>query len=200
MENIYPMLIAFFMIFVSELGDKTQILVMNFSGKQKIVTILLGVALGTFFSHGLAILFGSYIGAINNENVKLILDFATNIIFIIFGLIFLFNKEKEESDENKTGLLSKLANIKLNYILIIAISIAVGELGDKTFLAAIGLGIQYAKYKIPLVIGAIMGMVISDLLAIILGKIISKKIPEELMKKISGILFIIFGIIGILLK
>ena len=36
------------------------------------------------------------------------------------------------------------------------------------------------------------------LLAIILGKIISKKIPEELMKKISGILFIIFGIIGIL--
>ena len=69
MENIYPMLIAFFMIFVSELGDKTQILVMSFSGKQKIVTILLGVALGTFFSHGLAILFGSYIGAINNENV-----------------------------------------------------------------------------------------------------------------------------------
>lgn len=198
MENIYPMLIAFFMIFVSELGDKTQILVMSFSGKQKIVTILLGVALGTFFSHGLAILFGSYIGAINNENVKVILDFATNIIFIIFGLIFLFNKEKEESDENKTGLLSKLSNIKLNYILIIAISIAVGELGDKTFLAAIGLGIQYAKYKIPLVIGAIMGMVISDLLAIILGKIISKKIPEELMKKISGILFIIFGIIGIL--
>lgn len=198
MENIYPMLIAFFMIFVSELGDKTQILVMSFSGKQKIVTILLGVALGTFFSHGLAILFGSYIGAINNENVKLILDFATNIIFIIFGLIFLFNKEKEESDENKTGLLSKLSNIKLNYILIIAISIAVGELGDKTFLAAIGLGIQYAKYKIPLVIGAIMGMVISDLLAIVLGKIISKKIPEELMKKISGILFIIFGIIGIL--
>ena len=199
MENIYPMLIAFFMIFVSELGDKTQILVMSFSGKQKIATILLGVALGTFFSHGLAILFGSYIGAINNENVKLILDFATNIIFIIFGLIFLFNKEKEESDVNKTGLLSKLSNIKLNYILIIAISIAVGELGDKTFLAAIGLGIQYAKYKIPLVIGAIMGMVISDLLAIILGKIISKKIPEELMKKISGILFIIFGIIGILL-
>lgn len=198
MENIYPMLIAFFMIFVSELGDKTQILVMSFSGKQKIVTILLGVALGTFFSHGLAILFGSYIGAINNENVKLILDFATNIIFIIFGLIFLFNKEKEDSDENKTGLLSKLTNIKLNYILIIAISIAVGELGDKTFLAAIGLGIQYAKYKIPLVIGAIMGMVISDLLAIVLGKIISKKIPEELMKKISGILFIIFGIIGIL--
>lgn len=198
MENIYPMLIAFFMIFVSELGDKTQILVMSFSGKQKIATILLGVALGTFFSHGLAILFGSYIGAINNENVKLILDFATNIIFIIFGLIFLFNKEKEESDENKTGLLSKLSNIKLNYILIIAISIAVGELGDKTFLAAIGLGIQYAKYKIPLVIGAIMGMVTSDLLAIILGKIISKKIPEELMKKISGILFIIFGIIGIL--
>ena len=110
MEFIYPFFISFAIVFISELGDKTQLLVLSFSGKDKTFKILLGVAIGSFFSHGLAILFGSYIGAINNENVKLILDFATNIIFIIFGLIFLFNKEKEESDENKTGLLSKLTN------------------------------------------------------------------------------------------
>ena len=82
MENIYPMLIAFLMIFVSELGDKTQILVMTFSAKQKIATILLGVAIGTFFSHGIAILFGSYLGSINNVKVKLMLDLLTNVIFI----------------------------------------------------------------------------------------------------------------------
>ena len=113
-------------------------------------------------------------------------------------MLFLFNKEKEETSEAK-GILSKLSSIKLNYILIIALSIVLGELGDKTFLAAIGLGIQYSNYKIALVIGAILGMVISDLIAIILGKMLSKKIPENIMKKISGLLFIIFGIVGILL-
>lgn len=198
MENIYPMLIAFLFVFVSELGDKTQILVMTFSAKQKIATILLGVALGSFFSHGIAIIFGSYLGSINNPEIKNMLDIITNIIFIIFGLIFLFSREKEDRQEDGKGILKKIASKSINYILIIAISIAIGELGDKTFLASIGLGIQYSGYKIALVIGAILGMVVSDLIAIILGKMLSKKIPEELMKKISGVLFIIFGLFGIL--
>ena len=199
MENIYPMIIAFLFIFVSELGDKTQILVMTFSAKQKIVTILLGVALGSFFSHGIAILFGSYIGSINNPEVKIVLDIITNVIFIIFGLIFLFSKNKEDSEVSSRKNLQKIGKKTINYILIIAISIALGELGDKTFLASIGLGIKYSSYKIALVAGAISGMVTSDLIAIMLGKMLSKKIPEEIMKKISGILFIIFGVFGILL-
>ena len=199
MENIYPMIIAFLFVFVSELGDKTQILVMTFSARQKIATILLGVAIGSFFSHGMAILFGSYIGSINNPEVKIVLNIVTNIIFIIFGLIFLFSKNKEESKVQSKRNLQKIAKKTINYILIIAISIALGELGDKTFLASIGLGIKYSSYKIALVVGAILGMVISDLIAIILGKMLSKKIPEEIMKKISGILFIIFGVFGILL-
>lgn len=199
MENIYPMIIAFLFIFVSELGDKTQILVMTFGAKQKITTILLGVAIGSFFSHGIAILFGSYIGSINNPEVKIILDIITNIIFIIFGLIFLFGKDDEENNTQNKNNLQNIAKKSISYILIIAISIAVGELGDKTFLASIGLGIKYSGYKIALVIGAILGMVVSDLIAIILGKMLSKKVPEELMKKISGVLFIIFGVLGIFL-
>lgn len=199
MENIYPMIIAFLFVFVSELGDKTQILVMTFSAKQKIATIILGVAIGSFFSHGIAILFGSYIGSINNPEVKIVLDIVTNIIFIIFGLIFLCSKSEEKSEVSSKRNLQKIAKRTINYILIIAISIAVGELGDKTFLASIGLGIKYSSYKIVLVAGAILGMVTSDLIAIILGKMLSKKIPEEIMKKISGILFIIFGVFGILL-
>ena len=40
-------------------------------------------------------------------------------------------------------------------------------------------------------------MVISDLIAIILGKFLSKKLPENVMEKFSGILFLIFGFIGL---
>lgn len=49
-----------------------------------------------------------------------------------------------------------------------------------------------------LILGAIFAMVASDLIAIIFGKVLSKKIPENIIQKFSGILFLIFGFLGIL--
>ena len=48
MEYIYPFLISFMLVFFSELGDKTQLLVLSFSTKSKAKSILLGVAIRHF--------------------------------------------------------------------------------------------------------------------------------------------------------
>lgn len=63
-------------------------------------------------------------------------------------------------------------------------------------MASIGLGINYPTDKLWLVTGAILGMIASDFVAIVLGKCLSKKIPEKAISRFSGILFIVFGIIG----
>ena len=195
MEFVYPFIISFLLIFVSELGDKTQLLVLSFSSKLKARTILLGVASGSLLSHGIAIIFGSFLGNIENLTFQYMLKLVTYSSFIIFGIITLKKFDnKEKNSKNK-----KNRNLKnnLNYIFFIALTIAVGELGDKTFLASIGLGIEYSLYKASLILGAISGMVASDLIAIIFGKVLSHKIPENLMQKLSGILFLIFGFLGI---
>lgn len=196
MEFIYPFVIAFLLIFVSELGDKTQLLVLSFSAKLKARTILLGVALGSLLSHGIAIAFGSFLGNIENASFQYLLKIVTYLSFIVFGIITLIKSDSTEEDSknsNRNNLESSLS-----YILFIALTIAIGELGDKTFLASIGLGIEYPLYKASLICGAVAGMVISDLIAIIFGKALSHKIPENVMQKLSGILFLIFGFIGIL--
>lgn len=195
MEYLYPMLISFILVFISELGDKTQILVLSFSSKLKTLTILIGVALGSFFSHGIAILFGSFLGNIENPLIHNCLEVLTYSSFIIFGLLA-FKKTNPSNSNKDNSEISKLSQYKLNYILIIAFSIIVGELGDKTFLSSIGLGIEYSSYKISLIIGAILGMIASDSIAIIFGKMLSKKLPESLIQKFSGTLFLIFGGIG----
>ena len=195
MEFIYPFIISFLLIFVSELGDKTQLLVLSFSSKLKAKTIILGVGLGSLLSHGIAIMFGSFLGNIENLTFQYILKIVTYLSFIIFGIITLLKSNNiNENSENK-----KNKNFKnnLSYIFFIALTIAVGELGDKTFLASIGLGIEYSLYKFSLILGAIAGMVVSDLIAIIFGKVLATKIPESAMQKLSGILFLIFGILGI---
>jgi len=85
MSFLYPFFIAFFLIFLSELGDKTQLLVLSFSSKLKSYTILFGVAIGTFFSHGIAILFGSAIGNLENPLFHNILMFFTYLSFLFFA-------------------------------------------------------------------------------------------------------------------
>ena len=155
---IYPLIIAFTLVFISELGDKTQILVLSFSSKLRTTTILLGVALGSLLSHGIAITFGSFLGNIGNDSIHFLLELITYISFLIFGFFTLFSNKNKNSNNNDSAV-KNINKLKLNYIFIIALSIAIGELGDKTFLASIGLGIQYPAQKIFLIIGAILGMV-----------------------------------------
>ena len=195
MNFIYPFIISFLLIFVSELGDKTQLLVLSFSSKLKASTILLGVGLGSLLSHGTAIIFGSFLGTIENLTFQYLLKIVTYLSFIIFGIITLVKSDNKTEDSK----ISKNENLKnsLSYIFFIALTIAIGELGDKTFLASVGLGIEYSLYKVSLICGAIAGMIASDLIAIIFGKALSHKIPESIMQKLSGILFLIFGFLGI---
>jgi len=178
MEIFYPFFISFAMIFVSELGDKTQLLVLSFSGKDKTYKILFGVALGSFFSHGLAILFGSSIGVFENPLIHNIIEIITFSSFILMGIISLLpKKEVLTMNEDKTnGILTKISRLKINYSILIALCIMFGELGDKTFLASIGLGVQYPNFKLSLILGAISAMVVCNFIAIIFGKFLNKHI------------------------
>lgn len=196
MELLYPFFIAFLLVFISELGDKTQLLVLSFSNKTKPFMILLGVALGSFLSHGIAILFGSSIGVLENEFLHISLEILTYSTFLLFGVLSFLPKKEEVEVTKKQNFLAKLSCFGIGYVFIIAFSIAIGELGDKTFLASLGLGISYPNHKLPLILGAILGMIVSDSIAIAFGKVLNHYISEKSMKRLSGVLFFIFGFIG----
>lgn len=204
MQYLYPFIISFIFIFISELGDKTQILVLSFSARNKTVNILLGVALGTFLSHGLAITFGSQIGAIDNDRFIFYLKFFTYCTFLIFGITgFITSKKSASAEEDaktnsKSRIINFLSSLTKNCILLVAFSIAVGELGDKTFLASIGLGIDHPHFKVPLICGSICGMVASDSIAIFFGKWLGSKFSTHTIELLSNTIFVLFGVLGIL--
>ena len=167
MQYMFSFIISFLFIALSELGDKTQILVLSFSSKNKSSHILIGVAIGTLLSHGLAIILGSKICNLGNTNFIYYLKILTYFTFLIFGIIgFLKLKMSSQNNDLKSDYKSKLLNtissLLKSCIFIVAISIAIGEIGDKTWLASIGLGIQYPMFKIPLICGSICGMLLSN--------------------------------------
>ena len=199
MEYLSPFLITFTLVFLAELGDKTQLLVMSFATKNKMKHILLGVALGTFLSHGFAILFGSKIAYFSSGIFQFYLKIFTYTSFILFGLWGFFPKKQlatSTTNVAKSGFLQKFSFLNLNCIFMVAVCILVGELGDKTFLASLSLGFEYPHSKIPLILGSVCGMVMSNFIAIFCGRLIGNHIKQDLVDLLSNITFIIFGLLG----
>ena len=197
MELFYPFFVAFSMIFFAELGDKTQLLVLSFSAKNRCYKVLLGVALGTFFSHGLAILFGSKLACFSQDSFQFYLKLFTYFSFIIFGIIGFLPDNNNSTSSKDLSFLDKFKFLHLGAVLLVAISIVVGELGDKTFLASLGLGLEYPMQKFSLIFGSIFGMVFSNLLAIFCGKFLSHYLKPSIISFLSNIIFLVFGIVGI---
>ncbi len=198
MDFVYAFFITFSIIFLSELGDKTQLLVLSFSNKNRVSNVILGIVIGTFFSHGLAILFGSKIGNLNNEFFNFYLKIFTYSSFLLFGIIGFLPKQNKKENSTKISFLQKLSNLKVNYIFLIAISIFVGEFGDKTFLSSLGMSLQFPNHKISLLLGCIFGMVASNCIAIFFAKFISSKLNHNFIDFLSNLIFIVFGIAGFL--
>ena len=172
---------AFILIFIAEMGDKTQILAMAFSTKFPVKKVLLGIFIGSFLNHGLAVLLGSYLSTLIPINtISIIAGFA----FISFALWTLKVDYDDEDEENtKKGF---------GPVLTVAIAFFIGELGDKTQLTAITLGAQ-STYPLFVLVGTVTGMIVTGGMGIYVGKKLGDKVPDIIMKFVACSIFLFFG-------
>lgn len=77
-----------------------------------------------------------------------------------------------------------------------AIALFFAEMGDKTQLATVSLAIEY-RNMLGVLLGTTTGMVIADAIGIMVGIVMRKHIPENAVKWISAMVFMLFGFIGI---
>lgn len=68
------------------------------------------------------------------------------------------------------------------------------ELGDKTQLSAFSLASGRHNAKTEVFIGASLALILSSLLAVTLGRILSRRIPAHRIELVSGILFLAGGV------
>src|SRR5690554_774460 len=172
---------AALLIFVAEMGDKSQLLAMAFALQYSIAHVISGVALGAFLNHGLAVALGAYVSHILPIGL---IRLVSAVGFIVFGLWSLKqNEEEEESSSVMQG----------HPILIVATAFFLGELGDKTQLTAIALA-SSAVYPGVILAGTVTGMVLTSLVGILVGIKLGERIPEGALRLISAFVFIGFGV------
>lgn len=170
------------LVFIAELGDKTQLVAMAFAAKYNAWKVVLGVLAAVFVLNFIAVILGSYITSVIPLNTIRII---AAVVFIVFGLFNLVDKNDEENGKS----------FKYGIILTVALTFFIGELGDKTQLMTITLAAQYnSPYAVFL--GSTLGMLACDSLGIIVGSTIFKKIPKKAVKLIASCIFLFFGSMG----
>ena len=182
---MYAFLLSTAVIFVAELGDKSQLMAMTFATRYRARDVLIGITVATAIVHLASVGIGRFIGGSFAEHQGMIAIIA-GIAFIFFGAWTLRGDELTDAEA------SKFKNVTGAAILAVGTAFFLAELGDKTMLAAITLATQEGWFGTW--IGSTLGMVAADALAIGVGAVLGRRLPEKTIKIGAAALFVLFGV------
>ncbi|WP_020576120.1 TMEM165/GDT1 family protein [Actinopolymorpha alba] len=176
-------LISFGVIFVAELGDKSQLMALTFATRYRAMPVLIGITVATAVVHAVSVGLGFGLGA----------ALPTEWITLIAAIAFLgFAGWTLRGDVLTENERQKAQRAKRSAIIAVTIAFFLAELGDKTMLATITLATQHGWFGTWL--GSTVGMVVADAIAIVIGQQLGKRLPEKAVRYGASALFAIFGV------
>jgi Ca2+/H+ antiporter, TMEM165/GDT1 family len=176
-------LVSLSVVFVAELGDKSQLMTMTYALRHRWWVVLSGVAIASLMVHGLSVAIGHFLGLTLPERP---IAFAAAIAFLFFA--FWTWREGRRSGENENV---RIAEPRFVLFAVIS-SFVLAELGDKTMLATVALASDHNWFGVW--VGATAGMVLADGVAIAVGALLHKRLPERFLHSLASVLFLLFGL------
>ncbi|MFV0307757.1 MAG: TMEM165/GDT1 family protein [Desertimonas sp.] len=177
-------LISTAVIFVAELGDKSQLMALTFATRFKTMPVLIGITAATAVVHAASVGIGAALGAsIPTRPISIVAAIA----FVVFGLWTLRGDELSSADEKRAARPTRHAIIAVGTVFFLA------ELGDKTMLATVTLATQ--EGLVGTWLGSTVGMVAADALAIVVGRQLGSRLPERPIRIGAAVAFFVFAAI-----
>ena len=183
------LLLAFGTVFLAEMGDKTQLLLVAMAGKYKVRQILVGTWLATILLNLLAVGIGA---ALSSYLDLRIIKSVAALAFFYFAWSGLRGGDEEEEEQKSSGRFGPVAAIFISFF--------IGELGDKTQLTAITLAASYADGLImnaaAVFFGCTAGLILADALGLLVGLLLKNSIPTGILRWITFAIFAVFGVLN----
>ncbi len=177
-------LTSFVIIFVAELGDKSQLMAMSFAARYRTATILAAITVATAVVHLFSVVIGAALGA----------SLPTDAISVIAGIAFLgfaaWTLRGDQLDDEEAARANRAGR---SVFFAVGFAFLLAELGDKTMLATVTLATQHGL--IGTWIGSTVGMVAADGLAIIVGRQLGARLPERAVRIGAALTFVVFGVL-----
>jgi len=181
---VHAVLVSFGVIFVAELGDKSQLMALTFAARYRAVPVLIGITIATALVHAFSVVIGAVVGA----------AIPTHAISIVAGLAFFgfaaWTLRGDTLDEDEAN---RAARGERSAIVAASVAFFLAELGDKTMLATITLATSEGALGVWL--GSTLGMVAADALAILAGKKLGERLSARAVRIASATAFVVFGVL-----
>ena len=180
---------TFLIVFLAEMGDKSQFLMIALSWEYRMRDLLLGVTAAALLLCGLAVTAGAVLGDLFPKTV---ISIVAGAAFLLFSLLSLGDSEDAGQIEKRRSFAA--LSVFGTYFL--------AELGDKTQLSVIALSAfsnsNFWQSAIPVFLGSSVALVAADLLGIVVGTLLRRRIPNEFFSIVSAVLFFACGVLRIL--
>ncbi len=182
---------AFFLsaaiIFVAELGDKSQLVALWFATRFRWWVVLGGVTVATLVVHLGSVAIGRAFDELLPEQFVLM---TVGVSFFAFAGWSLRGDQFEPS-ERGSGTISFFRAFG-----VVTASFFAAELGDKTQLATVSLAGTTTE-AVGVWLGSSAGMVVADALAIAVGLIAGARLPHRAVGVGAAAMFVVFGVLAI---
>jgi putative Ca2+/H+ antiporter (TMEM165/GDT1 family) len=177
-------LLSFGVIFLAELGDKSQLMALAFAARFPAVPVLVAITLATALVHLGSVALGATVAV----------ALPTNVISIVAGLAFLvfaaWTLRGDRLDEREDERVRRATG---SVILTVGTAFFLAELGDKTMLATVTLATH--EEAVGTWLGSTAGMVAADAIAIGIGKALGTRLPERGVRVGAAVAFVVFGLV-----
>ncbi len=171
------------LIFVAELGDKSQLMAMTLAARYRASTILAAITAATAVVHLFSVVAGAAIGAALPLDI---VNIVAGLAFIGFAIWTLRGDELGDDDEARARRAGR------SVFVTVAIAFFLAELGDKTMLATVTLATHEDAFGTWL--GSTVGMVAADGLAILVGRFLATRVAERTIRIGASCTFVVFGL------
>jgi len=177
------LLSSFSLIFLAEMGDKSQIVCMTLAARYRPWPVLFGAISAFALLNIVAVVFGVTVAHWLPDNLVLI---AVGILFLLFGLHALYDSADQEN-----GTVDERPSRSLFFSTLLLITLA--EFGDKTQIAVAGLG--STSDPLAVWVGATLALALTSGLGVLAGRTVMQRISVKLLRMLSGGLFILLGLL-----
>lgn len=188
---ITTILLTFGVLFLAELGDKSQLMALTFALRYHWAIVLGAITVASFAVNLIAVAVGHFLGAALPTTVIAVFAAATLLIVGVFTLRETLRPDTGDDTEKAAPRATSR-----NAFLVVLSAFLLAELGDRTMFAAMALATKNGWLGVW--IGSSLGMVAAGGLAILIGVTVGKHIPERSLAICSGLLFLYFAAMTLL--